>query len=641
VQMDFDDLLADPFVDPFAKPRSGSPDPWASFSHQSAPPQDPPDDTFSADSYNSVYDEENRSSTPTTESYATGEQGESISHESVTVDPLEAAAINAEEDGPASGPTSPQSPGFRESISVLNPTDHTQTIAEPEPVTPPATETPTSSELRHASTPARSPSPPHRLKSPNPPIAASHSRSSSKVRSPVVSPLERPPASSNIHRSFTGLALGGESIGGWQSEQGSWANDYQPTPSVSNLGSTMDDDDDDDDEPILKSRRIGNDALIGTNPKRNDTGIQPVFSITVDDPQKVGDPIRSFTMYTVHTRTTSPLFQKSSFSVLRRYSDFLWLYETLSVNNPGVVVPPAPEKNPFGRFDDSFVQQRRLALEKCIQKTANHPVLSKDPDLKMFLESDSFALDIKHRKAEIAHERGGLMASIGQTIAGPRFYETDEWFDKQKVYLDSLEAQLRGLVKAIEAVAKQRSDLATATGEFAQTIRELSACDIEKQLAHSLAAMADVGRKAQELQSTQSNQDVVTLMSTVDEYARLINSVRLAFNSRIRTYHAWQNADAEVRRVKQNHERARGQARIPVISLNVLADTERRALDAKQEFDHCSKLIKTEVARFEQERIEDFKDALQVFLDGMISRQKELIGVWENYQQLLLKRLGT
>jgi sorting nexin-1/2 len=65
-------------------------------------------------------------------------------------------------------------------------------------------------------------------------------------------------------------------------------------------------------------------------------------------------------------------------------------------------------------------------------------------------------LQIKHRKAEIAHERGGLMASLGQTIAGPRFYEMDEWFDKQKTYLDSLEAQLKGLVKAIDLVARQR-----------------------------------------------------------------------------------------------------------------------------------------------------------------------------------------
>ena len=59
---------------------------------------------------------------------------------------------------------------------------------------------------------------------------------------------------------------------------------------------------------------------------------------------------------------------------------------------------------------------------------ANHPVLQKDPDLKLFLESDTFSLDIKHRKAETAHERGGLMASIGQSIVGPRFYETDEVF---------------------------------------------------------------------------------------------------------------------------------------------------------------------------------------------------------------------
>ena len=94
-------------------------------------------------------------------------------------------------------------------------------------------------------------------------------------------------------------------------------------------------------------------------------------------------------------QTTSPMYKKSSFSVLRRYSDFLWLYETLSMNNPGVVVPPVPDKNPFGRFDEEFVQQRRLALEKCIQKIASHPVLQKDTDLKLFLESDTFALDVR------------------------------------------------------------------------------------------------------------------------------------------------------------------------------------------------------------------------------------------------------
>lgn len=77
-----------------------------------------------------------------------------------------------------------------------------------------------------------------------------------------------------------------------------------------------------------------------------------------------------------------------------------------------------------------------------------------------------------------------------------------------------MESQLRGLVKAIELVAKQRSELASATGEFAQMISDLSSSDVGKQLAQSLAAMADVERKAQELQNAQSGQDVVTLMST-------------------------------------------------------------------------------------------------------------------------------
>lgn len=64
------------------------------------------------------------------------------------------------------------------------------------------------------------------------------------------------------------------------------------------------------------------------------------------------------------------------------------------MNNPGVFVPPVPEKSPFGRFDNQFVEQRRIALEKCIQKMADHAVLSKDLDLKLFLESDNFALDV-------------------------------------------------------------------------------------------------------------------------------------------------------------------------------------------------------------------------------------------------------
>jgi sorting nexin-1/2 len=55
-----------------------------------------------------------------------------------------------------------------------------------------------------------------------------------------------------------------------------------------------------------------------------------------------------------------------------------------------------------------------------------------------------------------------------------------------------------------------------------------------------------------------------------------------------------------------------------------LPQAERRAMEAKQDFDNASKMIKSELARFEQERVEDFKNALMAFLDGMIVKQKEV-----------------
>ncbi|KAA1470300.1 Vps5-domain-containing protein [Dentipellis sp. KUC8613] len=684
----FDDLLRqstraleeNPFDDPFAKPRSGSPDPWAStFLQTSAAPHH----DFGASAFEDV-----ASTTPPAE-----EPSISAEPSVPNSDPLDSATANLpDEEEEIVKPTviSPKSSGFRESVEESEPaklsSGFRESVDKEEPAADEHKSPLTTPQERTPTPPPRAPSPPQtpstsaattepgtpkspEASSPPPtntrfpqthtPRASSSSFASPRSSLPVpsdsqrsvISPLDQPtvPASP-----FASLALGGESFGGgWDGTQSSFVNTGH-MPISSSKGWQDEDEDDDDDKP-LRPRPVTSQP---TSPKQGATpktenGIQPTFVITVDDPQKVGDPIRGYTMYTVHTRTTSPLYSKSQFSVLRRYSDFLWLYETLSSNNPGVVVPPVPEKNTFGRFDDQFVQQRRMALETCIMKIANHPVLMKDTDLKLFLESDTFSLDIKHRKAEIAQERGsgGLMYNLGLTGLTQTYVETDEWFDRQKSYLDTMETQLRSLVKAIEVVSKHRRGvhipifLSASIGEFAQTIQDLAASEVGHSLQQSLSGLAEVERKAQDLESEQSQQDMVTILSTADEYARLINSVRMAFSSRIRLYHVWEKADADRRRVKSDHERNRSQGRIQPDrighSMSQIADAERRALDAKQDFDNTSKLVKTELARFEKERIEDFKKSLEKFLDGMIAGQKALIAARENFQQELLKKVSS
>ncbi|KAG8914906.1 Vacuolar protein sorting-associated protein 5 [Tulasnella sp. 417] len=335
----------------------------------------------------------------------------------------------------------------------------------------------------------------------------------------IVSPLETPPATiakrTSLEQGLGNLALGGETSawGGlpppsgptatyapYEGDAGGFAqhaavqpdgSDAQDVTSPSQSVATVKEDDD-DDKPLIPP---------------------PVFVITVGDPQKVGDPLSAHIVYTVHTRTTSPAFSKSTFSVLRRYSDFLWLYETLSANNPGVIVPPVPEKNPFNisRFESEFVETRRLGLNKCVQKIANHPVLNKDQDFRFFLESDSFALDIKHRRQE--GSSGGLLASFGSFTA-PKFYEIDDWFDNKRAYLDALESQLKGLVKAMDIVSKQRNDFAVAISEFADTIAALSLSDLSKQLTQSLSSLAEVERLYKDMQETQGKDDIITIMGT-------------------------------------------------------------------------------------------------------------------------------
>ena len=61
---------------------------------------------------------------------------------------------------------------------------------------------------------------------------------------------------------------------------------------------------------------------------------------------------------------------------------------------------------------------------------------------------------------------------------------------------------------------KTRMEVACATGEFAQTLYELAASDLGESLTHSLNGLAGVESKAQEFLRIQTEQDMVTLMST-------------------------------------------------------------------------------------------------------------------------------
>ena len=79
---------------------------------------------------------------------------------------------------------------------------------------------------------------------------------------------------------------------------------------------------------------------------------EEVIRVTVEDPHRVGEGISSYTAYRVVTRTNIRCFRRASFSVVRRYSDFLGLHEKLVARyqSKGRIIPPAPEKSIIGTY---------------------------------------------------------------------------------------------------------------------------------------------------------------------------------------------------------------------------------------------------------------------------------------------------
>ncbi|CAG8441253.1 6977_t:CDS:10 [Diversispora eburnea] len=301
----------------------------------------------------------------------------------------------------------------------------------------------------------------------------------------------------------------------------------------------------------------------------NEVGTTPLFDISVEDPQKIGDPINAHIIYRVRTRTTSDKFKSNDFTVLRRYRDFLWLYNQLTLRNPGVIVPPVPEKHAIGRFQDEFVENRRQALEK--------------------------------------YESKGVLKSLGEAVSNAttftKFTETDEWFENRKNQLYILDSQLKALLKSVETIVKQRK----VTAEFGDNILSLSEVESNETLANHLTILGNIQHQIKELHEKQAQQDVVTLESTIDEYIRLIGSIKVAFNSRSKVYQTWKNAINDLQKKKANYEK-----------------TKTQVEECKNDFEDVTELIKAEIDRFDKEKVEDFKNSVEAFLESMVQTQKRL-----------------
>ncbi|KAF2741903.1 Vps5-domain-containing protein [Sporormia fimetaria CBS 119925] len=423
------------------------------------------------------------------------------------------------------------------------------------------------------------------------------------------------------------------------------------TSSIRGMMDSVNLDDDDDDAPVASGPRVpppvqppsGNTPARQTQPSVSiEQASKPSFHISVGDPHKVGELTGSHTEYSVSTKTSSKGYRNPEFTVSRRYRDFLWLYNQLHNNNPGVIIPPPPEKNAMSRFDAEFVESRRAALERMLNKIAAHPVLQHDSDLKLFLESEAFSLDIKNKERKDPGLGGEGKGMFGGMLSGGggKFIEHDDWFHDRRIYLDALENQLKALLKSMDTVVAQRKGLAEVAGEFSASLHSLAAVELAPSLSDPLDSLSDIQLRIRELYQRQAQQDVLTFGIVIDEYIRLIGSVKTAFQQRQKAYHTWHSAESDLQKKKATHDKLLRQGRSQQDRLNQVGaevqDAEKRVHQARLLFEDMGRLMRGELERFEKEKVEDFKSGVETYLESAVEAQKE---VW--WFQAVLETLAN
>lgn len=140
--------------------------------------------------------------------------------------------------------------------------------------------------------------------------------------------------------------------------------------------------------------------------------------------------------------------------------------------------------------------------------------------------------------------------------------------------------------------------------------------------------MSDLQLRIRELYERQAQQDVLTLGITVDEYIRLIGSIKTAFTQRQKAFHTWHAAESEMQKRKNTQDKLLRQGKTQQDRLNQMGadvgDAERKVHQARLLFEDMGRLMRGELERFEREKVEDFKNGVETFLESAIEAQKEV-----------------
>ncbi|XP_036432445.1 sorting nexin-1a isoform X2 [Colossoma macropomum] len=370
------------------------------------------------------------------------------------------------------------------------------------------------------------------------------------------------------------------------------------------------------------------------------------LNISVTNPEKVGDGMNAYMAYKVSTQTSLSMFRSKQFTVRRRFSDFLGLYEKLSEKHAqnGYIVPPPPEKSilgmtkvKVGKEDPSsaeFVERRRAALERYLQRVVSHPSLLQDPDVREFLEKEELPRAVSTQ----ALSGAGFLKMINKATDAVskmtiKMNESDVWFEEKLQEVESEDQQLKKLHAMVESLVNHRKELSVSTAVFAKSVAMLGSSEDNTALSRALSQLAEVEDRIEQLHQDQASNDFFIFAELLADYVRLLGAVRASFDQRMKAWQRWQDAQNMLQKKRETEAKLLWANKPDKLqqAKDEIVEWEAKVSQYERDFERVSATVRKEVIRFEKEKSRDFKKQIIRYLESLLQSQQQLIKYWEAF----------
>ncbi|XP_064999281.1 sorting nexin 2B-like isoform X1 [Musa acuminata AAA Group] len=375
------------------------------------------------------------------------------------------------------------------------------------------------------------------------------------------------------------------------------------------------------------------------------------------------------------------------FSVRRRFRDVVTLADRLSEAYRGFFIPPRPDKNLVDSQimqKHEFVEHRRLALEKYLRRLAEHPVIGKSDELRVFLQEKGklplpTTTDVASRMmdgavrlpkqlfgewaaAQVAPQdivqpaKGGrdllrIFKELKQAVVNdwsgvkPSVVEDKEFLERKEKMQD-LEWQLTpASQQQAEALIRSQQDVSEIMGGLGLTFIKLIKFETEESVYRSqrirvadtknvATAAVKASRLYQEL-----NAQTVKHLDTLHEYLGLTVAARSAFSDRTSTLLTVQTLmsdlttlNTRVEKLEAASSKIFGGDRSRLRKVDELRETIRVTEDAKscaiREYERIKKNNRNELDRLDREKHDDFLSMLKGFVINQVGYSEKIASVW-------------